>query len=106
MDSSHKTAYDALDNIGNMADEMEQRYEKLEFEKECYMNEMESLVESKHQIESEVKELNDIIDNMVIQTRQLEDELLDARTSFTGLQLAVSILIFVYGLIYGKYLCN
>jgi chromosome segregation ATPase len=103
-----ENAKQALDNIGNMADEMEQRYEKniekLEYEKEYFMNEMERLVASKFELQTEVNELNDVIDDMVIQHREMEEEIQSARRSFTGFQVALSMLVFVYGMLYGTYI--
>jgi hypothetical protein len=83
-----KKATESLENVGRMVDEMEQRYEKqidlLKFRVDdaCAMAE-QYLLEN-----GELK-------------KQLEAR--EVCRSFTALQLAVSLLVFVYGMVYGAY---
>lgn len=88
----------ALNNAMNMVEE-------LEYKNEFYLNDLQELANTKQELEAEVRELNDTIDNLVLQQQQTEDELLHARRSFTSFQIAVSMLVFVYGMLYGVFLC-
>lgn len=65
----------------------------------------ENLGNANRELQDEIAELNDVIDDLVFQQREAEDELLHARRSFTGFQIAVSTLVFVYGMLYGVVLC-
>lgn len=90
----HKSATEALENIGRMADEMENTYkEKIEI-LELIRDEAIATLEK---YMDENKELRQHM-------AELFTEEQDERRSFTVLQLAVSMLIFVYGMIYGSYL--
>lgn len=70
-------------------DNVKEYVEKAEFEKEYYLTELEKLAYENDELVNEVGEL-------IIEAQ-------NARQSFTGLQIAVSILIFVYGMLYGNY---
>ena len=59
----------------------------------------------KKDLQDEISELNDAIDSLLTENHDLEVEAQNARRSFTGLQIAVSILVFLYGTMYGSYLC-
>jgi hypothetical protein len=95
-----KTANEALENIGKMAQEMEERYEdkiellQFQFEDACKMAER-YLVKNK-ELEVENEELVYEVGSMITEAQE-------ARRSFTAFQLAVSILIFLYGMMYGQY---
>lgn len=70
-------------------------------------------------LQDEVRELNETLNKTLAKNRALEDENMDlvnqlgfiiaeekeARRSFTAFQIAVSILIFLYGTMYGRYSC-
>jgi regulator of replication initiation timing len=87
-------------NIGNMAQEMEDRYEekieilKLQFEDACAQAE-KYIIENKN-LKIENDELVHEVGSLIVEAQE-------ARRSFTGLQLAISALIFAYGLFYGAY---
>ena len=79
-------------------DELNNTISELEFKNETLGN-------TNKDLQDEIAELNDTIDDLVLQQHEAEDELLHARRSFTGFQVAVSMLVFVYGMLYGSYLC-
>ena len=54
-------------------------------------------------MESENEQLTKLVNAMEIEIGQLTVEAQEARRSMTALQLAVSILVFLYGIMYGKY---
>lgn len=83
----------------------EQTIEELEYKNESYLNDLQKLSDTNDELQSEIAELNDAIDDLVLQQREAEDELLYARRSFTGFQVAVSMLVFIYGMLYGSYVC-
>jgi regulator of replication initiation timing len=67
--------------------------------------ENENLGNTYKELQDEISELNDAIDSLLTENHELEVEAQNARRSFTGLQIAVSILVFLYGTMYGSYLC-
>ncbi len=79
--------------------------EKLEFEKEQYLGDIESLAWQNRDLENEVRDLNDAVDSLCQENNELMKDNQNARKAFTGLQLAVSMLVFVYGMMNGLYLC-
>ena len=64
------------------------------------------LEEENEDLTSALKDAYERMDFMELGLTQLREEANRARRDLTGLELAVSILIFVYGMIYGKYSCN
>jgi hypothetical protein len=111
-----KTATEALKTIECMAEEMEERYEKkielleLRVVDACGVAERYLLENSelKKQFEAntvsgKVKELELENEDLVDQVGGLIVEAREARRSFTGLQIAVSVLLFAYGMFYGTY---
>jgi regulator of replication initiation timing len=96
----YKTATEALENIGNMAQEMEDRYEekieilKLQFEDACAQAE-KYIIENKN-LKIENDELVHEVGSLIVEAQE-------ARRSFTAFQIAVSLLVFVYGMMYGTY---
>lgn len=96
----YKTATDALENIGNMAQEMEDRYDEkiellqLQFEDAC--KQAEKYITENKTLKLENEELVYEVGSLIAEGRE-------ARRSFTAFQLAVSLLIFVYGIMYGAY---
>ena len=116
-----------------MEDRYEEKVEKLQyqFDDACKMVDrlLQENIELKKQLEAD-KSLNNVkdamsdvleeenedltcalkdayerMDFMELGLTQLREEANRARRDLTGLELAVSILIFVYGVIYGKYSC-
>jgi chromosome segregation ATPase len=87
----------SLDKAADMADE-------LEYKVQYFLQQLERTENTKHELQTEVNELNDAIDSLYEENTQLEQDNRDARRSFTGLQIAVSVLVFAYGLFYGAYL--
>lgn len=71
-------------------------------ELEC---ENEKLGNANKELQDEIAELNDAVNSLLDENHELEVEAQDARRSFTGFQVAVSMLVFVYGMMYGSYLC-
>ena len=80
----------------------EQTIEELEYKNEFYLNDLANV---KQELETEVRELNEEVDVLLTENHELMVEAQNARKSFTGLQVAVSMLVFVYGMLYGSYLC-
>ena len=130
LDTLNKTATDAIGNAAKMAQEMEDRFqyqlddacrmvERLREENETLKKHLEAdkslndakgamsdvLEEENEELTSALKDAYERMDFMELGLTQLREEANCARRDFTGLQLAVSILIFVYGIIYGKYSC-
>ncbi len=83
----------------------EQTIEELEYKNEFYLNDLQNLANVKQELETEVRELNEEVDLLLAENHELMIEAQNARRSFTGLQIAVSILVFVYGVLYGVVLC-
>ena len=65
----------------------------------------EKLGNANKDLRDEISDLNDDIDSLLTENHELEVEAQYARRSFTGFQVAVSMLVFVYGMMYGSYLC-
>ena len=63
------------------------------------------LEEENEDLTCALKDAYERMDFMELGLTQLREEANRARRDLTGLELAVSILIFVYGVIYGKYSC-
>ena len=76
----------------------EETIEDLDYAKQYYQAEVEEL-------QNEIKELNEAVDDLLMENNDLFVEAQNARRSFTGLQIATSMLLFVYGMLYGLYLC-
>jgi len=87
----------------NKATEM---VDKLEFENNFYLEELETMEKTKNELSAEIDELNDAIDSLCYENNQLEKDNHHARRSFTALQLSISILVFAYGLFYGAYVAR
>lgn len=83
----------------------EQTIEELEYKNEFYLNDLQNLANVKQELETEVRELNEEVDLLLAENHELMIEAQNARRSFTGLQIAVSVLVFVYGVLYGVVLC-
>ena len=83
----------------------EQTIEELEYKNEFYLNDLQNLANIKQELETEVRELNEEVDVLLTENHELMVEAQNARKSFTGFQIAVSMLVFVYGMLYGSYLC-
>jgi regulator of replication initiation timing len=97
--------------IGKCKEAMEE-----EFKNEC-LEEIKNLSVTKEDLEAEIIELNEILDKTLAKNRELEIENEDlvqevgsiiaeenhARRSYTALQISVSILIFLYGMAYGRF---
>jgi chromosome segregation ATPase len=79
-----------------MTDMLDEENEELTEALNTACDEADRLEVTRSVLQDEVRELNDIIG-------KLEVEAQDARRSFTALQLAVSILVFLYGMLYGNY---
>lgn len=90
-DMSFAEANAALEKIGYMAEE-------LEFKSEYYLNEIQKLADEKDRLREEN-------DDLVHQLGYIIAEEREARRSFTAFQIAVSIFIFLYGTMYGRYSC-
>jgi chromosome segregation ATPase len=94
---SMSTVKRTLEDAGDVID-------KLQFEKEFYLSEMETLDATIHALQTEVRDLNDAVDSLMTENEELAKDARTARKSFTCLQIAVSMLVFVYGIAYGAYL--
>lgn len=70
----------------------------LEYKNQTYLEDNEKL-------QDEIHELNDAVISLLDENHDLEVDAQNARRSFTGFQVAVSMLVFVYGMLYGSYLC-
>lgn len=78
---------------------------EVESDNQFSLNELEAMAEERQQLQTKITDLNDTIDSLMDENKVLEEEANEARSSFTALQLAVGILVFVYGLMYGRYTC-
>lgn len=86
MEETHAKATAALEKIGEMVGEVEEtNRDKIEI------------------LELTVDGLANKIDELLHEKTVLIEEACEARRSFTGLQIAVSILLFAYGMFYGTY---
>ena len=77
----------------------------LEEENEELTEVMDALYTRAEKLENTVKELQTENDDLVYEIGGLIAEAQEARRSFTAFQIAVSILVFVYGVMYGRYSC-
>lgn len=77
----------------------------LEEENEELTETFNALYDEAKKLENTVKELQTENDDLTNQLGYLIAEEREARRSFTAFQIAVSILVFLYGMMYGKYIC-
>ena len=77
----------------------------LEEENEQLTETLDALYTRAEKLENTVKELQTENDGLVYEIGGLIAEAQEARRSFTTFQIAVSILVFLYGMMYGKYIC-
>lgn len=101
LDDAYKTAERLLE-------ENEQLKKQLEADKALgdVKNDMTDLLdEENEELTSALKDAYEKMDFLELGISQLREEANRARRDMNGLQLAVSILIFVYGVIYGRYSC-
>lgn len=77
----------------------------LEEENEELTEVMDALYNKAEKLESKVTELQTENDDLTNQLGYLIAEEREARRSFTAFQIAVSILVFLYGMMYGRYFC-
>ena len=97
---NYKNATEALENIANMAQEMEDRYEE---KIEVLRLQVDDAVKIAEKYIIENTALKTENDELVHEVGGLIAEAREARRSFTAFQFAVSLLIFVYGMMYGTY---
>jgi cell division protein FtsB len=83
---------------------MDEVVAELEFKNQRYLDDLEKLSAVREELQEEIRELNEAVDSLCEENAQLEEDNRNARRSFTGLQLSVSLLVFAYGLFYGAYL--
>ena len=88
-----------------LATALQEKVEELEYKNEFYLNDIQKLSDTNDELQSEIAELNEEVDVLLTENHELMIEAQNARKSFTGFQLAVSMLVFVYGMLYGSYLC-
>jgi len=88
-----------------LATALQEKVEELEYKNEFYLNDLQNLANAKDELETEVRELNEAVDDLLTENHDLVVEAQNARSSFTVFQVAVSALVFVYGMMYGSYLC-
>jgi len=98
-------------------DNVNEYMEKAEFDKEYYVGEIQVLTDTIDELHTEMEDMNDIVDRTIARSRELEEEKKelvkrvqelildgqDARRTHTALEVTVSVLVFVYGMIYGAY---
>jgi len=99
---------DAYKMAERLLEENEQLKKQLEADKALgdVKNDMTDLLdEENEELTSALKDAYEKMDFLELGISQLREEANRARRDMNGLQLAVSILIFVYGVIYGKYSC-
>lgn len=77
----------------------------LEEENEELTEVMDALYTRAENLENKVTELQTENDDLTNQLGYIIAEEREARRSFTAFQFAVSILVFLYGMMYGKYTC-
>ncbi len=75
----------------------------LEEENEELTEVMDALYTRAENLENKVNELQTENDGLIYEIGSLIIEAQEARRSFTSLQIAVSLLVFVYGMLYGSY---
>ncbi len=75
----------------------------MECKTQCYLDDIQKLADTNHELQEEINELNEAIDDLALENDALAVDAREARKSFTGLQIAVSVLIFAYGMFYGAY---
>jgi uncharacterized phage infection (PIP) family protein YhgE len=130
MDELNEKATNAIRNAMKMTEEVEETHqfqmdaaykmaERLQEENEQLKKQLEAnkalgdvkndmtdlLDEENEELTSALKDAYEKMDFLELGISQLREEANRARRDMNGLQLAVSILIFVYGVIYGKYSC-
>ena len=88
-----------------LATALQEKVEELEYKNEFYLNDIQKLSDTNDELQSEIAELNEEVDVLLTENHELMVEAQNARRSFTGLQVAVSMLVFVYGMLYGVVLC-
>lgn len=88
-----------------LATALQEKVEELEYKNEFYLNDIQKLSDTNDELQSEIAELNEEVDVLLTENHELMVEAQNARKSFTGLQVAVSVLVFVYGMLYGVVLC-
>lgn len=84
---------------------LQEKVEELEYKNEFYLNDIQKLSDTNDELQSEIAELNEEVDVLLTENHELMVDAQNARKSFTGLQIAVSVLVFVYGMLYGVVLC-
>ncbi len=89
---------EALEELNNIIAE-------LEYKNQFYLEDIEKLGNANRDLQDEITDLNDTVSSLLDENDELEVESQHARRSFTGFQVAVSMLVFVYGMLYGSYLC-
>lgn len=123
LDALRQKATTAIQTAMEMTEEMEDRMQ-CQLDDACKM--VDRLLEENQNLKKQIevdKALHNVSDGMTNFLEEENEELTSAlkdayekmdflreeanraRRDFTGLQLAVSVLIFVYGVIYGKYSC-
>jgi chromosome segregation ATPase len=88
-----------------LATALQEKVEELEYKNEFYLNDIQKLSDTNDELQSEIAELNEEVDVLLTENHELMVDAQNARKSFTGLQIAVSVLVFVYGMLYGVVLC-
>lgn len=98
MEDSKTKGTNAINEAKRLVDEMEtELMMKKEFS-EFLEEENEELNRALEGVKTKAKELE-------LEKEDLIKEANEARASFNALQLAVGVLIFLYGLMYGRYTC-
>jgi chromosome segregation ATPase len=100
-----------------MADMLDEENEELADALNTACDEADRLEVTRSMLQDEVRELNEALDKTLAKNRELENENMDlihqlgfiiaeeneGRRSYTLFQIAVSIMIFLYGMAYGQY---
>jgi uncharacterized coiled-coil DUF342 family protein len=100
-----------------MTDMLDEENDELTEALNTACDEADQLEVTRSVLQDEMRELNEALDKTLAKNRELENENMDlvnqlgfiiaeekeARRSFTAFQIAVSVMIFLYGMAYGQY---
>jgi hypothetical protein len=87
MEEMPSLACESLEKVARMAEEMEEKMEILEIQRD---------------------DLCGMVERFILENEELREKVAyeqESRASFTRFQLAVSVLIFLYGMMYGSFFC-
>ena len=104
--------HDSLKRVAHMAEDMEETMEKLEIERDDLLGMYELKEDENTRLKNEIELLEcktDCLEHKLRGITRDNEELLQeadrGRASFTKFQVAMSVIIFAYGCLYGSFFC-